>query len=63
MEQLDQMSWRRFTVLFRNLSPYGAAASRAEEMRKKPQPEDEISEEDGRKQAAAFFASILSTSK
>ena len=57
------MSWRRFTVLFRNLSPYGATASRAEEMRRKPQPEEEISEEDGRKQAAAFFASILSTSK
>ena len=63
MEQLDQMSWRRFTVLFRNLSPYGASASRAEELRRHPQADDKISEEDGRKQAAAFFASILSTSK
>lgn len=63
MEQLDQMSWRRFTVLFRNLSPYGASASRAEELRRHPQADEKISEEDGRKQAAAFFASILSTSK
>lgn len=57
------MSWRRFRVLFHNLSPYGAAASRAEELRRNPEPEEEISEEDGRKQAAAFFAGILSTSK
>lgn len=63
MEQIDLMSWRRFVALFRNLSPYGVAAARAEELRKKPQEDEEISEEDGRAQAAAFFASILSTSK
>lgn len=63
MEQIDQMSWRRFVALFRNISPYGATAARAEELRKKPQLDDEISEEDGRKQATAFFASMLSTSK
>lgn len=63
MEQIDGMSWRRFTVLFRNLSPFGAVASRAQELRKKPDPDEEVSEEQGRAQAAAFFASILSTGK
>lgn len=62
MERLDGMSWRRFTALFRNLSAYGAVASRVEEMRKKPQ-DAEISEKDGRAQAAAFFASVLSTGR
>ncbi|MBR6861173.1 MAG: hypothetical protein IKM73_07630 [Acidaminococcaceae bacterium] len=62
MEQLDGMSWRRFTALFRNLSAYGAVASRIEEIRKKPQ-DAEINEQDGRAQAAAFFASVLSTSR
>lgn len=59
VEQIDTMSWRRFTALFRNLSPYGAVASRVEEMKRKP-PE-ELTVEEGRSQAAAFFASVLST--
>lgn len=54
------MSWRRFSVLFRNLSPYGAVASRVEEIKRKPK--EEVTEEEGRSQAAAFFASVLSTS-
>lgn len=62
MEQIDGLSWRRFTALFRNLSAYGAVASRVEEMRKKPH-DAEISEQEGRAQAAAFFASVLSTGR
>lgn len=54
------MSWRRFTALFRNLSPYGAVASRIEEMKRKPK--EDLTEDEGRNQAAAFFASVLSTS-
>lgn len=54
------MSWRRFVTLFKNLSPFGAAASRIEELKKKP--DEEISEEEGKAQAAAFFSSMLSTS-
>lgn len=53
------MSWRRFTALFRNLSPYGAVASRIEEWKHKPK--EDMTEEEGRSQAAAFFASVLST--
>lgn len=60
MEQLDSMTWRRFVNLFHNLSPYGAVASRVEELRKKPA--EDITEEEGRAQAASFFASVLSTS-
>lgn len=60
VEQIDSMSWRRFTALFRNLSPYGAVASRVEEMKRKPK--EDITVEEGRSQAAAFFASVLSTS-
>lgn len=60
MEQLDTLSWRRFVNLFHNLSPYGAVASRIEEIRKKPA--EELTEEEGRAQAANFFASVLSTS-
>lgn len=44
----------------RNLSPFGATASRIEELKKKP-PED-VTDEQGRSQATAFFASVLSTS-
>lgn len=53
------MTWRRFSCLFRNLSPYGAVASRIEEMKRKPK--EEVTQEEGRSQAAAFFASVLST--
>lgn len=59
VEQIDTLSWRRFSILFRNLSPYGAVASRIIEMRRKPQ--DDVTVEEGRSQAAAFFASVLST--
>lgn len=47
MERLDGMSWRRFLNLVRNLSPLGAAAARAEELRN--------AAGDDRDQAAAFF--------
>lgn len=59
VEQIDTMSWRRFSTLFRNLSPYGAVASRITEMKRKPQ--EDVTVEEGRSQAAAFFASVLST--
>ena len=54
------MSWRRFTVLFRNLSPFGAVASRVENEKQKPK--EDISEEEGRAQATAFFSAVMSTS-
>lgn len=53
------MSWRRFTALVRNLSPFGATASRIEELKK--HPDEEITEEEGRAQASAFFSAVLST--
>lgn len=33
MEALDGMSWRRFLVLVQNLNPYGATATRLEQLR------------------------------
>ena len=60
MELIDHMSWRRFTALFRNLSPFGAVASRVEELKHKPK--EDMTVEEGRSQATAFFASVLSTS-
>ena len=60
VEQIDAMSWRRFTALFRNLSPYGAVASRVEEVKRTLK--EDMTDEEGRSQAAAFFASVLSTS-
>ncbi|MCR5006940.1 MAG: bacteriophage Gp15 family protein [Clostridiales bacterium] len=59
VEQIDVISWRKFAALFRNLSPYGATAARIEEMKRKPK--EDQTEEEGRSQAAAFFASVLST--
>lgn len=59
MEQIDSMSWRKFSVLFRNLSPYGAVASRVQEMKHKT--DDVVTEEEGRSQAAAFFSAVMST--
>lgn len=47
-------------MLFRNLSPYGAVASSVEEM--KHRLKEDMTEEEGRSQAAAFFAAVLSTS-
>lgn len=61
MEQIDHMTWRRFIVLFSNLSPYGATASKADMLRK--QLEEEPDEETSEQQANDFFASILSTTK
>lgn len=59
MEQLDTMSWRRFTALFRNISPYGAVATRADELREQENEEaDAVSDE---AQATAFFSKMLST--
>ena len=61
MEQLEHMSWRRFVVLYRNLSPYGATASRADALRKEmalePDPERD------KAAAAEFFADIMGTRK
>lgn len=56
MEQLDIMSWRKFVSLFRNLSPFGAVANRADELR-----EEEADAETDKAQATAFFANMLST--
>jgi len=57
VEQLDVMSWRRFTSLFRNLSPYGAVAMRADDLREEQQAEAKSDEA----QATAFFSKMLST--
>ena len=57
MQQIDTMSWRRFTALFRNLSPYGAVATRADELRE----EQEADAVDDKAQATAFFSKMLST--
>lgn len=51
-ERLDGMSWRRFSVLLRNLSPCGAAAARAAALRDGAAADD-------RQQAAAFFENAL----
>ena len=56
MDQLDHISWRRFLVLFQNLNPYGAVATRVQEM---TDPKNkELEPEDDEKQAAAFFSQI-----
>lgn len=52
MEQIDRMSWRRFVSLARNLSPFGAAARRAEQLRL------EGKDENDERRAAAFFAEM-----
>lgn len=58
MEQIDKISWRRFTALFRNLSPYGAVATRADELRDQ---EEEAEAGNTEAQATAFFSKVLST--
>lgn len=55
------MTWRRFIVLFRNLSPYGATAMRADELRNKL--DDEPDEDRDKSAAAEFFGNVLSTRK
>ena len=55
VEQIDRMSWRRFKTLLANVSPFGAIAGKAEELRSKPDSD----EESDRAQADAFFSSML----
>lgn len=50
-ERLEKMSWRRFSVLLRNLSPYGAVAARVTSLRDGAAADD-------RQQAAAFFEDL-----
>lgn len=52
MEQIDGMSWREFVSLARNLSPFGAVATRAMEMREAGRAGDD------RADAAAFFETM-----
>lgn len=59
MEQIDQISWRRFTALFRNLSPYGAVAARADELRDHEDEEADARSDEAK--ATAFFSKMLST--
>ena len=61
MEQIDYMTWRRFQVLFSNLSPYGATATRADAIRQNG--EEDTDPERDEEQATEFFAQMLSTSK
>ena len=55
MQQLAKMSWRRFLVLCRNLSPYGAVAARISQQRTE-EPENEM---DARQAAEEFFSSVV----
>lgn len=50
-EALDGMSWRRFSVLVRHLSPFGAAAQAVEAVREEG--------EDTQQAAGAFFQSMV----
>ena len=50
-EALDGMSWRRFSVLVRHLSPFGAAAQAAEKIRAEG--------EDSESAARAFFRGMV----
>ncbi len=52
MERIDGMSWRRFSALARNLSPFGAAARRAERLR------SEWKTGNDRESAEAFFTQM-----
>ncbi|MBR3795960.1 MAG: hypothetical protein IKK34_08030 [Clostridia bacterium] len=61
VEQLDGMTWRRFLILCRNLSPNGAVAVRIRAQQDLQEEErDETDEERDRRQAAAFFSSVIS---
>ena len=57
-KQLEDMSWRQFMALCANLNPYGATSVRlrAEEEKQGKEPD----EERDRRQAEAFFSSIVS---
>ena len=50
-KELDGMSWRRFSVLLRHLSPFGAVAQAAEKVREEG--------EDTQQAAGAFFQSMV----
>lgn len=52
------MSWRQFMALCTNLNPYGATSvrMRAEEERREKEPD----EDRDRRQADAFFSSVIS---
>lgn len=63
IEQMDTMSWRRFTALYRNLSGFGATASRVEELRKRPPEDGEETDTERKRGAEAFFADMLSTAR
>ena len=51
-DALDGMTWRRFSVLVRHLSPFGAAAQAAERIRQEG--------EDSERAARAFFQGMVS---
>ena len=57
--QLDNMSWRRFTVLLNNLNPDGAVSSRIRMLKEKPNLDNNTDDEDKRA-ADQFFSSIIS---
>ncbi|MBQ9009926.1 MAG: hypothetical protein IJ088_11430 [Clostridia bacterium] len=57
LRELDGMSWRRFLVLCRNLSPYGAVAGRIQERDRDEPPESGT--EDARQAAEDFFSSVV----
>ena len=57
VEQLNNISWRKFTVLLNNLSPHGAVAMRMS-MEESKAPEE--SPEDDEAAANAFFARVVS---
>lgn len=57
VEQLENMSWRRFLVLLHNLTPYGSVAIKAHELSKEPA---ETTKQDDEAAANAFFASVVS---
>ncbi len=56
VKALPEMTWRRFLVLTHNLSPYGAAAMRLQEMTERA-PKGEAAE---KRAAERFFTSVTS---
>ena len=68
VEQLPDMTWRRFLALCQNLSPHGAVAVRIraqQEMRDRnemtlTEQERRAADEEDARAAAAFFSSVVS---
>ena len=57
MDELDSMSWRRFLVLFSNLNPYGAVATKVDSiLHNRDNSPGEENEEQDEAQANAFFS-------